>query len=143
MQDILIPYMCDPRHLPDTLFIVLEEDFRVYKADCTLDWAKQLEKEWRRRLITGHIHEQFREGTSDVIEEWLENRLLQQHHHEAESEQPAAAAAGGSGASQGESASAGTRTGGSGAAQEASASSGDQLPVELDATEQDATLVLG
>ena len=26
-----MPYMSDERHAPDTLFIVLEEDFRIYK----------------------------------------------------------------------------------------------------------------
>ena len=30
--------MCDPRHAPDTLFIVLEEDFRLYKHGGT-DWS--------------------------------------------------------------------------------------------------------
>ena len=27
--------MCDPRHPPDTLFIVLEEDFRLYNDERT------------------------------------------------------------------------------------------------------------
>ena len=32
-QDHIIPYMADPRHAPDTLFFVCEEDFRFYAAE--------------------------------------------------------------------------------------------------------------
>ena len=32
-QDVLLPYMADPRHADDTLFIVCEEDFRLYERD--------------------------------------------------------------------------------------------------------------
>ena len=32
-QDVLLPYMTDPRHADDTLFIVCEEDFRLYAED--------------------------------------------------------------------------------------------------------------
>ena len=33
LQDHLVPYMLDTRHIPDTLFIVLEEDFRLYPTE--------------------------------------------------------------------------------------------------------------
>ena len=33
MEDHGVPYMADERHLPDTLFIVAEEDWRCYKDD--------------------------------------------------------------------------------------------------------------
>jgi len=33
IQDHLLPYMIDPRHAPDTLFFVCEEDFRLYPSD--------------------------------------------------------------------------------------------------------------
>ena len=32
-QDVLLPYMCDPRHADDTLFFVCEEDWRLYEHD--------------------------------------------------------------------------------------------------------------
>ena len=32
-KDHLLPYMCDPRHAPDTLFLVCEEDFRLWPTD--------------------------------------------------------------------------------------------------------------
>ena len=32
-----MPYMCDPRHCPDTLFLVAEEDFRLWPADEEVD----------------------------------------------------------------------------------------------------------
>ena len=42
-QDVLLPYMADPRHADDTLFIVCEEDFRLYERDqpsqAALLWA--------------------------------------------------------------------------------------------------------
>ena len=31
VKDHAVPYMNDPRHTPDTLFLVMEEDFRIYK----------------------------------------------------------------------------------------------------------------
>ena len=33
LQDHIVPYMLDTRHIPDTLFIVLEEDFRLYPPE--------------------------------------------------------------------------------------------------------------
>ena len=43
-EDVLLPYMCDPRHADDTLFLVAEEDFRLYEADqpsqAALLWAQ-------------------------------------------------------------------------------------------------------
>ena len=32
-QDCLLPYMADQRHTPDTLFIVCEEDWRLYRTE--------------------------------------------------------------------------------------------------------------
>ena len=32
-QDVLLPYMADPRHIPDTIFFVLEEDWRLFERD--------------------------------------------------------------------------------------------------------------
>ena len=32
-EDVLLPYMCDPRHADDTLFLVCEEDFRLFADD--------------------------------------------------------------------------------------------------------------
>ena len=34
-EDHLLPYMADERHVDDTLLFVAEEDFRLYKADCS------------------------------------------------------------------------------------------------------------
>ena len=39
-QDVLLPYMSDPRHASDTLFLVMEEDWRLYVADT----ASQVER---------------------------------------------------------------------------------------------------
>jgi hypothetical protein len=39
MQDHLLPYILDPRHAPDTLFLVAEEDFRVYAEDAAVSPA--------------------------------------------------------------------------------------------------------
>lgn len=36
LQDHLLPFMSDSRHPPDTLFLVLEEDWRCYEADCNV-----------------------------------------------------------------------------------------------------------
>ena len=33
LQDHIVPYMLDTRHIRDTLFIVLEEDFRLYPTE--------------------------------------------------------------------------------------------------------------
>ena len=35
-QDHLLPFCLDEKHAPDTLFIVLEEDWRLREADCQL-----------------------------------------------------------------------------------------------------------
>ena len=32
-EDVLLPYMTDMRHADDTLFLVCEEDFRLFEAD--------------------------------------------------------------------------------------------------------------
>ena len=32
-EDHVIPYMTDKRHASDTLFLVMEEDFRMYKIE--------------------------------------------------------------------------------------------------------------
>ena len=32
MQDHILPYMLDDRHIDDTLFIVLEEDFSLFEG---------------------------------------------------------------------------------------------------------------
>ena len=43
-QDVLLPYMTDPRHADDTLFLVCEEDFRLFARDqpsqADLLWAE-------------------------------------------------------------------------------------------------------
>ena len=43
-EDVLLPYMCDPRHADDTLFLVCEEDFRLFEKDqpsqAALLWAE-------------------------------------------------------------------------------------------------------
>ena len=31
-QDHILPYMTDPRHAPDTLFFVVEEDWRLFPS---------------------------------------------------------------------------------------------------------------
>jgi hypothetical protein len=36
LQDHLLPFMSDSRHPPDTLFLVLEEDWRCYEAECNV-----------------------------------------------------------------------------------------------------------
>ena len=33
-QDVMLPYMADTNHCPDTLFLIAESDFRFYSADC-------------------------------------------------------------------------------------------------------------
>ena len=33
IQDVLFPYCIDDRHTPDTLFVLAESDWRMYKAD--------------------------------------------------------------------------------------------------------------
>jgi len=38
-KDVALPYMQDPRHPPDTLFLVAESDYRVYEADEREPWA--------------------------------------------------------------------------------------------------------
>ena len=38
-KEILLPYVLDPRHAPDTLFFVAECDFRFYRQDCHQDEA--------------------------------------------------------------------------------------------------------
>ena len=35
----MLPYALDPRHAPDTLFLVAESDFRFYRKDCEQDEA--------------------------------------------------------------------------------------------------------
>ena len=37
-QGVGCPYMLDPRHPPDSVFIVAEQDFRFYPEDCLRDW---------------------------------------------------------------------------------------------------------
>ena len=32
-QDHLLPYCADPRHAPDTLFLIFEDDWRMYESD--------------------------------------------------------------------------------------------------------------
>ena len=46
LQDIGLKYMSDMRHMPDTLFIVAEGDFRFYHEDCVgdCDWLSELDK---------------------------------------------------------------------------------------------------
>ena len=43
-EDVLLPYMTDPRHADDTLFFVCEEDFRLFEKDqpsqADLLWAE-------------------------------------------------------------------------------------------------------
>ena len=36
-KDVLLPFVCDPRFPPDTLFVLAEGDFRFYEADCLGD----------------------------------------------------------------------------------------------------------
>lgn len=38
-KDVALPYMQDPRHPPDTVFLVAESDYRVYEADAREPWA--------------------------------------------------------------------------------------------------------
>ena len=33
-EDHALPLMADDRHAPDTLFLVAEEDWRLYRQDC-------------------------------------------------------------------------------------------------------------
>ena len=33
-QDVAVPYMLDPRHPEDTVFLFFEADFRFYERDC-------------------------------------------------------------------------------------------------------------
>ena len=33
-KDHILPYMADDRHIPDTLFLVCEEDWRCYREEC-------------------------------------------------------------------------------------------------------------
>ena len=35
-QDVGLPYMTDGRHAPDTLFLVAENDFRLFKSTACL-----------------------------------------------------------------------------------------------------------
>ena len=37
-QDVACPYFGDPRHPPDTLFLVAESDFRLCGAHCLPNW---------------------------------------------------------------------------------------------------------
>lgn len=40
LQDVILPYMSDKRHIPDTCFIVMEEDWRLFEADARVDTAE-------------------------------------------------------------------------------------------------------
>ena len=39
-EDHILPYCADERHPPDTLFIVAEEDWRIYEAEAAISPAE-------------------------------------------------------------------------------------------------------
>ena len=48
-QDVILPYCADRRHAPDTLFIVAEEDWRLYRAEAEITADQRAERmmQWR------------------------------------------------------------------------------------------------
>ena len=50
LKDHALPYMNDKRHTPDTLFLVMEEDFRIYK-DVALKPDTETKSQGRKFVI--------------------------------------------------------------------------------------------